>query len=341
MPGLRSKSILVTGGCGHIGSYVVSKLLERGVKEAIIVDTLNAYPFDQLSFYCSEYLKHGNITFYKVDIAEREKLAEIFRRHKPDIVFHLAAYADVAATIYNPNENFRTNIIGTYNVLSESLKVNAEKYVFASSASVYGDQPWIGDSPPKFSEDMKPNPLSSYANAKLWGELEAMLYCKLYGLKTVSLRYFSVYGPKQIPKPKSHSWAVAIFAMRVIKSKPIVVYGGRQVRDFIMVEDVAEATVRAAEEDVSCETINIGTGRPTSILDLAQKIKMIFEEDYGIKAEIQVMDYRPKGDPLGGYADTEKMSKTLKFTPRYNLEDGLKKTIEWYVSNKELIPEYI
>jgi len=118
---------------------------------------------------------------------------------------------------------------------------------------------------------MKPNPLSPYANAKLWGELEATLYCRLYGLKTVALRYFSIYGPKQIPKPKSHSWAVAIFAMRVIKGKPIVVYGGRQVRDFIMVEDVAEATVRAAEEDVSCEAINVGTGRPTSILDLAQK----------------------------------------------------------------------
>jgi len=113
----------------------------------IIVDTLNAYPFDQLSFYCSEYLKNGYVTFYKVDIAERERLAEIFRRHKPDIVFHLAAYADVATTVYNPDENFRTNIIGTYNVLSESLRINAEKYIFASSASVYGDQPRISDSP--------------------------------------------------------------------------------------------------------------------------------------------------------------------------------------------------
>jgi len=340
MSSLGGKSVLVTGGCGHIGSYVVSKLLQRSVEEIVVVDTLNAYPFDQLSLYCSDYLKHGNVTLYKVNIADREKLSEIFRKHRPDIVFHLAAYADVAATVYNPDENFRTNIIGTYNVLSESLRNSVEKYVFASSASVYGDQSWIEGCPPKFSEDMKLNPLSPYANAKLWGELEALLYCRLYGLKTVSLRYFSIYGPKQIPKPKSHSWAVAIFATRVLKGKPIIVYGGNQIRDFIMVEDVAEATVKASEE-VSCEVINVGTGRPTSILKLAQMVSAIFEEDYGIKAEVQILNYRPKGDPLGGYADATKMIKLLKFSPLYSLEDGLRKTIEWYVNHKKLIPKYV
>jgi len=258
-----------------------------------------------------------------------------------DVVFHLAAYADVAATIYNPDEDFRSNVIGTYNVLKASLEAGVKRFVFASSASVYGNQPSPSpDEPQKFREDAKPNPLSTYANSKLWGELQARLFYTLYGLPTVSLRYFSVYGPLQVPKPKSHSWVVAIFLMRAIYGKPLVVFGGGQVRDFIHVEDVAEATVRAAERDgVEGEVINVGTGKPTRIDELALIVKTLVKEVVGAEVEVKYGP-RPRGDPLGGYADTEKMRRLLELDPR-PFEQGLRETLEWVLLHKNIIPEYI
>ncbi|MEM3980477.1 MAG: NAD-dependent epimerase/dehydratase family protein [Ignisphaera sp.] len=331
---------LVTGGCGHIGSFVVRKLLERNINSVKIIDNLSAYPFDQLNHFCTDFLEDDRVMFIKGDIADMETVKRAI--NNVDVVFHLAAYADVAATIYNPDEDFRSNVIGTYNVLKASLEAGVKRYVFASSAAVYGNQQLQNSSKPvKFHEDMKPNPLSPYANSKLWGENQARVFHDLYGLKTVSLRYFSVYGPLQIPKPRSHSWVIAIFLMRAINNKPLLVYGGNQVRDFIYVEDVAEATVKAAEiEDVVGETINIGTGRPTRIDDLAQKIKNLVKEEFGKDIEIRYVS-RPKGDPIGGYADTTKMSNLLKFQPKIALEEGLKKTLEWILKNLDKVPQYV
>ena len=333
-------SVLVTGGCGHIGSFVVRKLLQRGVASIKIIDNLLAYPFNQLDHFCRDFLGYERITFVKGDIASKDEVKMALR--DVDVVFHLAAYADVAATIHNPDEDFRTNVLGTYNVLKASLEEGVERFVFASSASVYGNQQSSNLSePPRFSEDMKPNPLSTYANSKLWGEYQARLFHELYGLKTISLRYFSLYGPLQIPKPKSHSWVVAIFLMRAVSGKPLIVYGGGQVRDFIYVEDVAEATVRAAETDnVVGDVINVGTGRPTKIEDLAQKVRDLVREKLGIGVEIKY-GLRPKGDPMGGYADITKMRSLLGFEPKIKLEEGLEKTLEWLLKNLDKIPQYV
>jgi nucleoside-diphosphate-sugar epimerase len=332
-------TVLVTGGCGHIGSFVVRKLIQRGAAHIRIVDNLSAYPFNQLEIFCKDILVDDRVEFVKGDIADKEVVRRALQG--VDIVFHLAAYADVAATIYNPDEDFRTNVVGTYNVLRASLEVGIKRYIFASSAAIYGNQPPPSPGePPKFKEDMKPNPLSTYANSKLWGENQAKLFYTLYGLPTVSLRYFSVYGPLQIPKPKSHSWVVAIFLMRAINGKPLIVYGGGQVRDFIHVEDVAEATVRAAERSgVEGEVINVGTGRPTKIDDLAVMIKNLVKEELKIDVEIRYGS-RPKGDPLGGYADTEKMKRLLELEPR-PFEQSLRQTFEWLLNNKHLIPNYV
>ncbi|MEM3694082.1 MAG: NAD-dependent epimerase/dehydratase family protein [Candidatus Bathyarchaeia archaeon] len=332
--------VLVTGGCGHIGSFVVRKLLERNVFSIKIIDNLSAYTFDQLNLFCGDFLEDERITFMKDDIADRATVKEALRN--VNIVFHLAAYADVAATIYNPDEDFRTNVIGTYNVLKASLEAGVNRYIFASSAAVYGNQPPQNPSkPPMFGEEMKPNPLSTYANSKLWGEIQAKLFHNLYGLETVSLRYFSIYGPLQTPKPKSHSWVVAIFLMRALKKKPLIIFGGDQVRDFIYVEDIAEATVRAAEaENIAGKVINIGTGRPTRIDDLAKTIRQLVNDELGYEVNIEYGS-RPKGDPLGGYADTSKMMKLLGFKPGVALEEGLRKTLEWIRANEDKIPEYV
>jgi UDP-glucose 4-epimerase/dTDP-L-rhamnose 4-epimerase len=326
-------TVLVTGGCGHIGSFVVRKLIQRKAAHIRIIDHLSAYPFNQLDVFCKDVLADDRVEFIKGDIADRETIKRVIQG--VDVVFHLAAYADVAATIYNPDEDFRSNIIGTYNVLKASLEAGVKRYVFASSASVYGDQ-----QSSKFKEDMKPNPLSTYANSKLWGEIQARLFYTLYELPTVSLRYFSVYGPLQIPKPRSHSWVVAIFLMRAINGYPLIVFGGGQIRDFIHVEDVAEATVRAAEKSgIEGDVINVGTGKPTRIDDLAIIVKSLVKDELGIDIEIKYGP-RPKGDPLGGYSDTEKMRRSLELEPR-PFEQGLRQTLEWIKHNKHLIPSYV
>lgn len=334
-------NVLITGGCGHIGSFIVRKLLRRNVASVKILDNLSAYTFNQVEHFCRDILADDRVTLIKGDVADREIVRVAI--NNVDVVFHIAAYADVAATIYNPDEDFRTNIIGTYNVIKHSREAGVKRYVFASSAAIYGNQNSSdASSPIKFREDMKPNPLSTYANSKLWGENQARLFYELYGLETVSLRYFSVYGPLQIPKPRSHSWVIAIFLMRAINNKPLRVYGGGQVRDFIYVEDIAEATVRASEiEGIAGEVINVGTGRPTRIDDLAKMVKNLVEEGLeGLKVKIEYSE-RPRGDPLGGYADISKMSKLLNFQPKISLEDGLRKTLEWILENREKIPTYI
>ncbi len=332
-------SALITGGCGHIGSRIAELLVERRTNLIRIIDTMDAYEFDQLSVYCGSFKDLDNVEIIRGDITRYEDIREAVKGI--DYVFHQAAYADVAACIRDPDRNLRVNIIGTYNVLKASLEEGVKKYVFASSAAVYGDQPSINNVPPVFSEDLKPNPLSTYANAKLWGENEAKLFNDLYGLPTVSLRYFSIYGPYQIPKRNSHSWVVAIFAMRAYKGKPLEVYGGgRQVRDFIYVYDVAEANIVAAERSIRGEVINIGTGKPTRIIDLAYKIRGLSKEYFGFEPEI-IIKPRPKGDPLGGYADIRKMKNMLKWEPRIGLDEGLRKYFEWLLKHKELVPEYL
>lgn len=333
-------SIVVTGGCGHIGSFVVRKLLERGTASIKIIDNLSAYPFDQIDHFCKYFINDERVILLKVDIANYEDIEKAVCG--ADIVFHLAAYADVAATIYNPDEDFRSNVIGTYNILKAALKAGVQRIIFASSAAVYGNQPWPSpNESPKFSEDTKPNPISNYANSKLWGELQARLFYELYGLESVSLRYFSIYGPLQVPKPKSHSWVIAIFLMRALKRRPLVVYGGNQIRDFIYVEDVAEATLKAAEVNgIAGEVINIGSGKPTRIDDLAMSVKRLVEEELNYDVEIQYGS-RPKGDPLGGYADITKMVKLLGFEPKVKLEDGLKRTFHWILENQNKIPSYV
>jgi UDP-glucose 4-epimerase/dTDP-L-rhamnose 4-epimerase len=333
------KSVLVTGGCGHIGSFVVRKLLQRNVAHVKIIDNLSAYPFDQLNYFCKDILRDERIELIKGDISDREIVEKAV--NDVDIVFHMAAYADVAATIYNPAEDFRTNVIGTFNILNASLAAGVKRYIFASSAAVYGDQePQPLLESPMFNENMKPNPLSTYANSKLWGENQAKLFHSLYGLNTVSLRYFSIYGPLQIPKPRSHSWVIAIFLMRAINRKPLVIFGGSQVRDFIHVEDVAEATVIAAEKDgIEGEVINIGTGKPTRIDDLAIMIKDMVRKALNIDIEVKYGP-RPKGDPLGGYADTSKMKRFLELQPR-TLEEGLQQTLEWLLNNRDVVPKYV
>jgi len=255
------------------------------------------------------------------------------------VIFHEAAFADVAATIWNPNEDFKTNVLGTFNLLKAAKDNNIDRFILASSAAIYGEQLQEGGkNPPKFSEDMKPHPISTYANSKLWAEYEAQLFHQLYGLKTTSLRYFSVYGDPQTPKKGSHSWVVAIFTMRLLKNKPLTIFGdGSQVRDFIHVDDIAEATILAAEkQSTTGKVINIGTGKPTTIKQLAEIIMNSANDEAPLEYRP-----RPKGDPFGGYAETTLMKKLMGWEPKIELRDGVKRYHNWVNHNKNTIPQWL
>lgn len=328
------KVALVTGGAGLIGSCLVKKLVERGTSVRVL-DNLSAYPFDQQVHFGLN--GQDGIEFVKGDIREQKVVQKACR--DVDVVFHEAAFADVAATIWNPAEDFATNVCGTFNLLVMARESDVERFIFASSAAVYGDKPWNEDeTPPVFSEHDKPAPISTYANSKLWGEYEAKLFYELYGLKTTSLRYFSVYGIPQIPKRGSHSWVVAIFTMKLIKGEPLTVFGdGTQVRDFIYVDDVAEATILAVEKETTIgKTINIGTGIPTTIKRLAEVIRDMNDTKVPL-----VFKPKPKGDPLGGRADTTLMKKLLDLKPLIKLRSGVQRYYEWITNNRHLIPEWL
>jgi UDP-glucose 4-epimerase/dTDP-L-rhamnose 4-epimerase len=334
------KNVLVTGGSGHIGSNVVRKLVKRGVAHVRILDNMAAYPFDQAGFFLDELQDKDQVSLLAGDVCKDDDVARAIKG--VDVVFHLAAYADVAATINNPDEDFRSNVAGTYSLLRHSRLQGVERYVFASSAAVYGDKPWRNrTSPPMFSEGMRPNPLSTYGNSKLWGEHEASLFHSLYGLSTTSLRYFSVYGPRQTPKTGSHSWVVAIFLMRALKRKPLRVFAGDQVRDFTYIDDIAEATVRAAEASgIDGQAFNVGTGVPTRVDRLAEMVKSLVLDRLAIEAKTEIGP-RPKGDPRGGYADTRKTRRLLGFEAQVNFQEGLEETLEWVIRNKNSLPDWL
>jgi nucleoside-diphosphate-sugar epimerase len=330
----KNKTVLVTGGAGLVGSRVASKLSLLGA-DVIILDNFTAYPFDQVDHFQIENLE--NVHIIKGDIVDPRIVRNTMKR--ADVVFHLAAFADVAASIWNPAEDFHSNIMGTFNLLSLAKKENVERFIFASSASVYGDRPRSGKTPAKFSESDKPDPLSTYANSKLWGEKECFLFYYLYGLKTTSLRYFSIYGIPQVPKKNSHSWCVAIFAMKLLKGKRITIFGdGCQVRDFVYVDDIADATVLAAEKKSTIgKVVNIGSGIPTSILKVAEILNNM---KAGPKKPFQFLP-RPKGDPVGGYADIRLMKKLLNWEPRIKIDEGIIRYWKWASSNAQIIPNWI
>src|SRR2546422_5789502 len=180
----KRKVALVTGGAGLVGSRVVKDLVKRGA-EVKVLDNVSGYPFDQLAHFGIKSM--DGVQFEKGDVLDPSAVERAIRG--ADVVFHEAAFADVAATIWNPREDFDSNCCGTFRVLEAVRNNDIERFIFASSASIYGDSKNGRTS--RFSESLKPDPISTYGNSKLWGESESLLFHKLYGVKTTALRYFS------------------------------------------------------------------------------------------------------------------------------------------------------
>jgi UDP-glucose 4-epimerase len=256
-----------------------------------------------------------NVSLFKGDIRDENLVEQLV--DNCDAVFHLAALVSVPESLLKIRECIDINTIGTINILNASRKNSKCKVVLSSSAANYGDSPVL----PKI-ETMFPEPMTPYAVTKLDGEYYLKMFFNQYGLETVSLRYFNVFGPRQNPK-SVYAAAVPIFITKALKNEAITIYGdGLQTRDFIYVKDVVRANILASQK--GNETYNVALGHSTSILELAEKIVEITNS----KSEIQFLEER-SGDIKHSKANTSKFNQ-LGFQPQYTLDQGLAETIAFY-----------
>ncbi len=305
------RKAVVTGGAGFIGSHICEELVKRGY-HVTIIDNLSTGKLPNLELI----LNNKNVEFVRGSITNSPLLRKLFSG--ADYVFHQAAIASVPHSVNNPKASHMTNLTGTLNVLVAARDNRVKKVVYASSAAVYGDSPVL----PK-TEDMIPKPLSPYAVAKLAGEYYCNVFQDIYGLETVSLRYFNVYGPRQDPH-STYAAAIPLFITMALAGKPPMIFGdGKQTRDFAFVKDVARANVLAAESHAS-GIFNIGSATKVTVNHLVKLICHLTENG-AIKPVYK--DIRT-GDILHSVASITK-SKTFSYNPEYNLEEGLREVIEY------------
>ncbi len=307
------KTYLVTGGAGFIGSHIVEALVGRGDRVRVLDNFITGKHENLASF--QEFIE-----LIEGDIRDLETCRRALRG--VDYVLHQAALTSVPHSISDPLLNHDINITGTINILMASHEANVKRVVFASSAAVYGDSQAFPHK--EGNEGILKSP---YALSKLFGEKYCQLFFQLYGLETVCLRYFNVFGPRQDPLSEYAS-VIPLFVKAMLSGERPQIFGdGEQSRDFIFVSDAVEANLRAAEapETVGGEIFNIACGKRTTVNSLAREISDLLE------ASIIPFytDPRP-GDILHSFADIDKARRMLGFKPLVGFEQGLKKTMTWY-----------
>jgi UDP-glucuronate 4-epimerase len=307
--------VLVTGGAGFIGSHVCEALLERGV-EVVVLDDFNDY-YDPR-------IKRGNIAGFRGraevvegDLRDKDLVGRLFAEHRFTAVFHLAARAGVRPSIDDPELYVSTNVNGTLHLLEACREHGVDKFVFASSSSVYGVNPKI----PFAEEDPLIRTISPYAATKLAGEQLCSTYSYLHGIRCVCLRFFTVYGPRQRP-----DLAISKFMYRILAGQPIDQYGdGSTARDYTYISDIVKGVLAAADyKGADFEIINLGGSDPHTLAELISGV----EEVTGMKAEITRLPDQP-GDVPRTYADVSKARRLLGYEPSVDLKTGLGAYLRW------------
>ena len=306
------KKILVTGGAGFIGSNLTHTLLNKGYQVKVIDDlsTGNLKNLDNIL---------NRIDFIKGSILSTKLLNKAFT--DIDIVFHQAAVPSVKRSIDNPARSQKVNVNGTRKILEFARKFKVNRVIYASSSSIYGNQPGL----PK-KEEMKVAPISIYALTKYYGERLCQLYYSIFGLKTICLRYFNVFGPRQNPLSE-YSAVIPNFITAILNEKRPEIYGdGKQSRDFTFIENVVKGNIKAMKTNKGFgEVFNIACNKRITVNGLWRSLK----EMSG--TSIRVIHSSPRQyDVLHSQADISKANKILKYTPVIGFETGLKKTFKWY-----------
>lgn len=309
--------VLVTGGAGFIGSNIAHSLVEQG-EDTIVLDSLITGDERNVAD-----IKKG-ITFINGDIRDTKTAQSAVKG--VDFVLHQAALNSVPRSIKMPRETLDINVMGTLNLLIAARDEGVKRFVFASSSSVYGNTPTL----PKM-EDMPLNPMAPYPTSKLACELLVRQFSELYGLDTLSLRYFNVFGPRQNRKSE-YAAVIPKFITTMLEGKKPTIYGdGMHTRDFTYVQNVVEANLLATKaKKCGGAAINIATGRQITLNRLVE----IINECLGTKIEPLYAAPR-QGDVVHALADVSKAKALIGYEPKYTVEDGLKKTIEWFREMKE------
>lgn len=309
---LAGSHVMVTGGCGFIGSNLVERLIKLDVGKITVLDSLEYGSKKNLG--PSE--RHVDIIKHQLGKTSDKKVSKILK--DVDYLFHLAAEKH-NQSINRPRKVLESNIDGTYNLFEAAARSGVKKVIYSSSLYVYGRR----NSPPMIESEI-PKPKTIYGISKLVGEHFLAHFHKKYGLKYNVLRYFFVYGPKQYSGTGYKSVIVKNFE-RIIKNKPPIIFGdGKQILDYIYVDDVVTATILAMKSSLSNEIFNVGSSIPTTIYHLTDTMLKISGKSLN-------KIYEAPDETLGSFrvANIEKIAKLLGFRPKVSLEDGLEKTYEW------------
>lgn len=314
---MHDYKFLVTGGAGFIGSHLVDRLLENG-RRVICLDDFN-------DFYNPE-LKKANIRVHRQnrdfclvegDIRDQALVENLVEKERPGIIIHLAARAGVRPSLEQPYLYESTNVLGTLNLLEAARKNGVKKFIFGSSSSVYG----VNSKVPFSEDDPLLNPVSPYAATKIAGEALCNCYAEVYGLPAISLRFFTVYGPRQRP-----DLAIRRFTELMLAGKKITLFGdGSSARDYTYIDDIIQGILSAVEhEPTSHEIFNLGNSQPLQL----NKLVRLLERIVGVKAKIVRIADQP-GDVPVTFADLQKSGRILGYHPNTNIEEGLEKVVQW------------
>jgi len=317
-------NVLVTGGAGFIGSHVAQGLLEAG-HEVVVLDPLDPYYDVRIKERNLEVCREAGgdrFTFVEGSITNEEIVHQIFSEYDVEFVYHEAAQAGVRKSVEDPKKPHEINTTGLLNLLLAADEYGIERFVGASSSSVYGEVEYLP------YDEQHPNvPQSPYAVTKLAADHYTRVWNDLYDVPTVSLRYFTVYGPRMRP-----NMAITNFTSRCLNGKPPVIYGdGQQTRDFTYVEDVVAANLRLLETDAADgEVMNVGSSGNITIQELAEHIVEVTGAEVGIEH-----DEAREADARHTQADISKASELIGYEPTTSIREGVTQFVDWYRNNRD------
>jgi UDP-glucuronate 4-epimerase len=323
---MTSKQILITGGAGFIGSHLAEQLLREGGWRITVVDDLNDFYSPAIKrANLSAMLPDPSFSFVEADIRDTGAMEKVFEGSSFDCIVHLAARAGVRPSLKEPRLYQETNVVGTVNLLELAREHGIKQFVFGSSSSVYG----VNCKVPFAESDCVERPISPYAATKAAGELLCHTYSHLYDIRTVCLRFFTVYGARQRPDLAIHK-----FCKLISEGKPIQMFGdGTTRRDYTYVDDIIQGVRAAMDYDGAMhEVFNLGESETTELRRLVE----LLEESLGKKAVIDRQPMQPGDVPIT-FADVSKARKLLGYSPETKIEDGIPKFVSWFRSQNASI----
>lgn len=310
--------VLVTGGAGFIGSHIVDALISRG-HCVVVVDNLYRGKKENIN---------PEAKFYKIDIRDK-KLENIFKKEKPQIIFHYAAQIDIRTSVRDPAYDAEINVLGTIKVLQHAVKYGVKKIIFAATGGALSSEATVLPTP----ENKFALPISPYGAAKISAEMYLHYFWKAYGLSYMALRMANVYGPRQIPE--GEAGVIAIFINKMLNGdQPIIFGSGRQTRDYVFIEDAVRAGMLALKSN-KVGSYNVGTGKETNVIYLFKKLKQLTGSNVPEIHGSPIGQKKKKIDLVGGEQmrsslDSGKIRRELGWKSKVTLDDGLKKTVEWF-----------